>query len=114
MHRNFPGTTEAVKVTMHAKLIDVCGRHRDAPKHHHHARRGDQLGSAGGGGFRRRRWIRGRPSADCCCDYLNLFTDRAAAKTWAAAHPRVPGQILTRTEAEDLARRLFGHLLTTS
>jgi hypothetical protein len=41
----------------------------------------------------------GRPSADCCCDYLNLFTDRAAAKTWAAAHPRVPGQILTRTEA---------------
>ena len=27
MHRNFPGTTEAVKVTMDEKLIDVCGRH---------------------------------------------------------------------------------------
>jgi hypothetical protein len=29
MHRNFPGTTEAVKVTMDEKLIDVCGRHGD-------------------------------------------------------------------------------------
>jgi hypothetical protein len=25
MHRNFPGTTEAVKVTVDEKLIDVCG-----------------------------------------------------------------------------------------
>jgi hypothetical protein len=25
MHRNSPGTTEAVKVTMDEKLIDACG-----------------------------------------------------------------------------------------
>ncbi|WP_433019823.1 alkylmercury lyase family protein [Kribbella sp. CA-294648] len=56
----------------------------------------------------------GGPSADCCCDYLNLFTDQAAAKTWTETHPHVPGQILTPAEAEDLARRLFGHLLTTN
>jgi hypothetical protein len=52
------------------------------------------------------------PSADCCCDYLNFFTDAAAAQAWSAAHPRVPGQILTQPEAEDLGVRLFGHLLT--
>jgi hypothetical protein len=33
MHRNFPGTTEAVKVTMDEKLIDACGRHGDDGKH---------------------------------------------------------------------------------
>jgi hypothetical protein len=38
----------------------------------------------------------GGPSADCCCDYLNFFTDTAAALAWTAAHPQVPGQILTR------------------
>jgi hypothetical protein len=56
----------------------------------------------------------GGPSADCCCDYLNLFTDQAAAKTWTETHPHVPGRIITQPEAEALARRLFGHLLTTS
>jgi hypothetical protein len=56
----------------------------------------------------------GGPSADCCCDYLNFFTDRAAAQAWTSGHPRVPGQILDQTEAEDLGVRLFGHLLASS
>lgn len=59
------------------------------------------LGAAAGGG----------PSADSCCDYLNFFTDEAAAKTWTDAHPHVPGQVLAQDEAEALARRLFGTLL---
>jgi hypothetical protein len=51
------------------------------------------------------------PSADRCCDYLNFFTDVGAARAWTAAHPHVPGQILTQAEAADLGARLFGHLL---
>lgn len=51
------------------------------------------------------------PSADCCCDHLNFFTDVAAAQAWSAAHPQVPGQILASAQAETLAARLFGHLL---
>lgn len=58
------------------------------------------VGAAGGG-----------PSADCCCDYLNFFTDDAAARTWMTTHPLVPGQILAQPEAEALAARLFGALL---
>lgn len=54
------------------------------------------------------------PSADCCCDYLNFFTDHASATTWAAAHPQIPGQILTQSAAEDLGRQLFQPLLTSS
>ena len=53
----------------------------------------------------------GGPSAECCCDYLNFFTDPAAAQAWTTSHPDVPGQILDQAEAEDLATRLFGHLL---
>ena len=60
------------------------------------------IGAAAGGG----------PSADCCCDYLNLFTSTASADRWAAAHPSIPGQVLTQPEAEDLATTLFGALLT--
>lgn len=56
----------------------------------------------------------GGPSADCCCDYLNFFTDTAAAQAWTTAHPHVPGQILSQAEAEDLGARLFGHLLATT
>jgi hypothetical protein len=56
----------------------------------------------------------GGPSADCCCDYLNLFTSSATAEKWAAAHPSIPGQVLTQPEAEDLAATLFGALLTES
>ncbi|WP_020385907.1 alkylmercury lyase family protein [Kribbella catacumbae] len=53
----------------------------------------------------------GGPSADCCCNYLNFFTNQAAAEAWSTAHPQVPGQILNHPEAESLATRLFGHLL---
>ena len=53
----------------------------------------------------------GGASADCCCDYLNFFVDHAAAQTWTSEHRGVPGQIISRREAEDLGRRLFGHLL---
>jgi len=56
----------------------------------------------------------GGPSADCCCDYLNFFTDHAAATAWAAAHPHIPGQVLTQTEASDLGASLFGPLLAPS
>jgi len=53
----------------------------------------------------------GGPSADCCCDYLNFFTDIDAARAWTAVHPHVSGQIVTQAEAEGLGARLFGHLL---
>jgi hypothetical protein len=53
----------------------------------------------------------GGPSAECCCDYLNLFTDAESAHAWLAAHPEVPGQVLAQTQAEALGARLFGHLL---
>lgn len=53
----------------------------------------------------------GRPSSECCCDYLNFFTDHAAAQAWIAAHPHVPGQILNQAEAAHLGIRLFQPLL---
>jgi hypothetical protein len=56
----------------------------------------------------------GGPSADCCCEYLNFFADRAAAEAWIASNPQVPGQILNQLEAEQLAVRLFQPLLVTS
>lgn len=56
----------------------------------------------------------GGPSADCCCDYLNFFTDHAAAEAWTTSHPQIPGHILNQTEAEALGARLFGHLLAAS
>lgn len=55
---------------------------------------------------------RGGPSAECCCDYLNLFIGSPSAEDWAAAHPSVPGHVLTQPEAETLANTLFGTLLT--
>ncbi|MDX8141531.1 alkylmercury lyase family protein [Lentzea sp. BCCO 10_0061] len=51
------------------------------------------------------------PSADSCCDYLNLFTDRLTAQAWATAHPGVAGEILDGTDAEILGRKIFGELL---
>ncbi|WP_240617226.1 organomercurial lyase MerB [Nocardioides speluncae] len=51
------------------------------------------------------------PSADCCCDYLNLFVDRASAAEWIAKHPDIPGEVLTQPEAEHLGASLFGSLL---
>ncbi|MEV6273370.1 alkylmercury lyase family protein [Kribbella sp. NPDC051936] len=53
----------------------------------------------------------GGPSADCCCDYLNFFTDRQSAQAWVDAHPAVPGEVLDQQQAEALADRLFGRLL---
>lgn len=53
------------------------------------------------------------PSAECCCDFLNFFTDAQSAHAWATAHPEVPGQVLTQRDAEDLGVRLFGELLTS-
>ena len=54
----------------------------------------------------------GGPSADCCCEYLNLFASQATAAAWSAAHPSIPGQVLSQIEAEELASTLFGALLT--
>jgi hypothetical protein len=51
------------------------------------------------------------PAADCCCDHIDFFTDTMAAQAWTVAHPHVPGEIVTQARAEDLAARLFGHLL---
>lgn len=51
------------------------------------------------------------PSADICCDYLNMFTDRDTASTWTRAHPHITGEIIADTEAELLGRRIFGDLL---
>lgn len=53
------------------------------------------------------------PSADCCCDHLNVFTNTTTAAAWTTAHPHIPGQILAPTDAEALARRLFPPLTTT-
>ncbi|TCM50652.1 alkylmercury lyase family protein [Kribbella sp. VKM Ac-2568] len=53
----------------------------------------------------------GGPSADCCCDYLNFFTDQDSAEAWTRSNPGIPGQILTQTQAEDLGTRLFQPLL---
>lgn len=55
--------------------------------------------------------VGGGPSADCCCDYLNFFADRATAQAWAAAHPAVPGEILDVSEAERIGADIFGSLL---
>lgn len=54
------------------------------------------------------------PSANRCCDYINFFTDRANASAWTLSHPHIPGQILSRGEAERLGARVFGQLLTAT
>jgi hypothetical protein len=51
------------------------------------------------------------PSADTCCDYLNIFTNRESAHAWTRAHPDVAGEIVDRAEAERLGREIFGGLL---
>jgi hypothetical protein len=74
-------------------------------------------------GIRLSRWLReshrrGRrglkcswASTDFCCDYLNAFTDRAAAKTRLTLTLRSPGDIVDGTDAERLGR-IFGDLLS--
>jgi hypothetical protein len=54
------------------------------------------------------------PSADTCCDHLNLFTNTTTAQSWTRSHPEVDGQLLTATEAEALGRQIFGTLLRNS
>lgn len=53
----------------------------------------------------------GGPSAETCCDALNLFTDRATAASWSRAHPHIHGEILEAADAETLGRQIFGGLL---
>lgn len=55
----------------------------------------------------------GGPSAETCCDYLNVFTDRHQADAWIQAHPHVAGEIQARVQAELLGRRIFADLLVT-
>ncbi|UUV35857.1 alkylmercury lyase family protein [Amycolatopsis roodepoortensis] len=51
------------------------------------------------------------PAAEVCCGHLNFFTSHADAVDWAAAHPDVPGTILSVVEAGQLGREIFGSLL---
>ncbi|MFJ4099864.1 alkylmercury lyase family protein [Amycolatopsis japonica] len=51
------------------------------------------------------------PAAVVCCGHLNFFTSHASAASWAAAHPDVPGSILSLAEASELGRDIFGSLL---
>lgn len=51
------------------------------------------------------------PSAENCCDYLNVFTDRHQAETWIRAHPHVPGEVLPPADAALLGRKIFAGLL---
>ncbi len=53
------------------------------------------------------------PSADTCCNYLNFFTDRDSAQTWANAHPLIGGVILDLPEAQQLGENIFGSQLQT-
>lgn len=52
------------------------------------------------------------PSADCCCSSINFFASRRTADAWAAAQPDRAAEILDPAEAEQLARRIFGSLLS--
>jgi len=53
----------------------------------------------------------GGPSADCCCQHVNFFSDSAAAQAWNSSHPHVGGHVLSQHEAEQLGCHLFGQLL---
>lgn len=51
------------------------------------------------------------PAADCCCSSINFYVNRRTAQAWAAGHPTIDAAILDCTDAEKLARRIFGSLL---
>ncbi|MFI6683202.1 organomercurial lyase [Streptomyces sp. NPDC050485] len=51
------------------------------------------------------------PAAAVCCDTLNFFTDTANARTWAAQHQDVAGEVVDRAQAEQLGAQIFGPLL---
>ncbi|WP_411144819.1 organomercurial lyase [Streptomyces sp. x-80] len=53
----------------------------------------------------------GGPAAAVCCDALNFFTGETTARAWAAEHPEVPGHIVGRARAEEIAAGTFGPLL---
>ncbi|MDX2403964.1 alkylmercury lyase family protein [Streptomyces microflavus] len=53
----------------------------------------------------------GGPAATACCEALNFFTSQASARTWTAAHPEIPGLIVDRTRAEEIATQTFATLL---
>ncbi|MCX5418070.1 alkylmercury lyase family protein [Streptomyces sp. NBC_00059] len=53
----------------------------------------------------------GGPAATACCDALNFFTSQTTARTWTTAHPEVPGRIVDRARAEEIAAQTFGPLL---
>jgi hypothetical protein len=52
------------------------------------------------------------PSAAVCCEYMNFFATRAAASTWAAAHPEITGGILSQGRALQVGIGIFGQLLS--
>ena len=52
------------------------------------------------------------PSASVCCGYMNFFATRAAASTWAAAHPEITGGILGQGRALQVGIGIFGQLLS--
>ena len=52
------------------------------------------------------------PSASVCCGYMNFFATRAAASTWAAAHPEITGGILSQGRALQVGIGIFGQLLS--
>lgn len=51
------------------------------------------------------------PSADTCCDHLNLFTNATTAQSWMDAHQEINGELLTADDAEALGSQIFGSLL---
>jgi hypothetical protein len=53
----------------------------------------------------------GGPAAQTCCDLINFFTSRKAARTWARAHPQGGAAILTADKASRLGAEIFGPLL---
>jgi hypothetical protein len=53
----------------------------------------------------------GGPSADNCCTTLNFFASPDSADAWIAAHPHIPGAVLTAKVAEEHGQRIFRALL---
>ncbi len=51
-------------------------------------------------------------SASVCCGYMNFFASRAAAASWAAAHPDISGGILDQDRALHIGIGIFGKLLS--
>nr|WP_277608121.1 organomercurial lyase [Streptomyces boncukensis] len=52
-----------------------------------------------------------RAYCESVCSYVNFFTRPAAAREWAAAHPRVDGPVVDGGQALDLAVACFGDVL---